>query len=106
MGFECSILNRRRAFLFSKDPYNVDLLHKAQSPKYVYSNTYEYMTSMAYRGCVNLNMKQATMAQSALAQAQTVLFKGQKKNSEDLVRQRTIPTERPPLVGEVSASVV
>jgi hypothetical protein len=25
-------------------------------------------------------------------------------NSETLVRQRTIPTERPPLVGEVSAN--
>jgi hypothetical protein len=28
----------------------------------------------------------------------------QKKNSGALVRQRTIPTERPPLVGEVSAN--
>jgi hypothetical protein len=28
----------------------------------------------------------------------------QKKNSVALVRKRTIPTERPPLVGEVSAN--
>jgi hypothetical protein len=27
-----------------------------------------------------------------------------KKNSVDLVRRRCIPTERPPLVGEVSAN--
>jgi hypothetical protein len=30
--------------------------------------------------------------------------KNKKKNSVALVRQRTIPTERPPLVGEVSAN--
>jgi hypothetical protein len=30
----------------------------------------------------------------------------EKKNSEALVRKRTIPTERPPLVGEVSATFV
>jgi hypothetical protein len=29
---------------------------------------------------------------------------GKEKNSRALVRQQTIPTERPPLVGEVSAN--
>ena len=31
---------------------------------------------------------------------------GEKKNSVALVRERTIPTERPPPVGEVSANIL
>jgi hypothetical protein len=34
----------------------------------------------------------------------TKQFAIKKKNSVDLVRQRTIPIERPPLVGEISAN--
>jgi hypothetical protein len=33
-----------------------------------------------------------------------IAFEDEKKNSVAVVRKRTIPTERPPLVGEVSAN--
>jgi hypothetical protein len=49
---------------------------------------------------VNLSVGYLTTLSAAM------LMKGRyKKNSLALVRKRTIPTERPPLVGEVSANV-
>jgi hypothetical protein len=36
--------------------------------------------------------------------SRTSILKNSKKNSVALVRERTIPTERPPPVGEVSAN--
>jgi hypothetical protein len=60
------------------------------------------LLSFADRGCRVVN---ATVPHGRILgfRDRSNIYK-QKKNSVALVRERTIPTERPPLIGEVSAN--
>jgi hypothetical protein len=59
-------------------------------------------TSRPYPQC-----RRISQAKTSVKQKRRLTFNGLKKklNSVALVRKRTIPTERPPLVGEFSASL-